>query len=58
MERGGVNTATAEKAVRALEAKHPVLDWLMKVDWLALIELALKLLPLFLEPNPITDKKS
>jgi hypothetical protein len=52
MSRGGCDEAAAEKAVRALEVQHPVLDWLAKLDWVGLLELALKLLPLFLAAEP------
>lgn len=57
VKHGRCSEAAADKAVRALEIERPILDWLLKVDWLKLLELALKLLPLFLEDNPTTGAK-
>jgi hypothetical protein len=53
-------TAVA-KAVADVESRHPVLDWLTKVDWVTLLALVLKALPLFLalppEPQEPTQPK-
>ena len=58
MQRGSCDEATAGKAVRAMEVQHPILEWLTKLDWVALIELALKFLPLFMTPAPVVAKKA
>ena len=60
MKAGNVTHEVAEIAVRQVESKHPVLDWLRTIDWASLVKLALALLPLILndgKPEPRENKE-
>lgn len=42
----GATPAQAAAVLAKIESEHPILDWLIKVDWATLLSLALKFLPL------------